>query len=169
MFDFFKKKTGESGGKSGKLLLLILGGAVGILLLLFGGSSEKAAEGTVSQTYRLGKDEIIIYQNHLEKEIKGLCESVKGVDDVTVVVTLSGSFESVYATEWKESGEEYVIVGSGSSAEALYLTRYAPEIAGIGIVCRGGSTPSVRNELIPLLAATYHVSSHRIYITEAGN
>ncbi len=168
MFDFLKKKAGDPKAKNGKLLLLVLGAAVGILLLLFGGGTEKATEAVTTDPYRIGKDEIVIYQNYLEKEIKSLCESVRGVENVTVVVTLSGSFESVYATEWKGGDEEYVIIGSGSSAEALFLTRAAPKIEGIGIVCRGGSSDSVRNELIPLLAATYHVSSHRIYITEAG-
>ncbi|MBQ9784738.1 MAG: hypothetical protein IJW29_04475 [Clostridia bacterium] len=168
MFEFFKKKAGDAKAKNGKLLLLILGAAVGVLLLLFGGSSEKQEETVSAEPYKLSKDEVVIYQRHLEKEIRTLCESVRGVENVTVAVTLSGGFESVYATEWKGGDEEYVIIGSGSSATALYLTRSTPKIEGIGIVCRGGGTESVRNELIPLLAATYHISSHRIYITEAG-
>ena len=88
--------------------------------------------------------------------------------NVTVVVTLSGSFESVYATEWPDGNEEYVILGSGSSAAPIYLSRSAPEIAGIGIVCSGGANDNVKRELIALLSATFHISSNRIYITEAG-
>ena len=110
----------------------------------------------------------MIYQDYLEKRIKTLCESVSGVRNVTVVVTLSGSFESVYATEWPDGNEEYVILGSGSSASPIYLSRSAPEIAGIGIVCSGGANDNVRRELISLLSATFHISSNRIYITEAG-
>ncbi len=167
MFDFLKHENGEKG-KNGKLLLLILGGAVGILLLLFGGQSTPAEDSTPQETYELEKDELVIYQTYLEKEIRTLCESVAGVKNVTVAVTLTGTFESVYATEWQEGREEYVILGSGSSAEALYLTRYAPDIAGIGIVCTGGGSERVRNALIPLIATTFSVSSHRIYVTEGG-
>lgn len=169
MFGFFKQKSGEEKGKNVKLLLLVLGAVVGLFLLLWGGSSQKEEAEVTATPYDLGTDELVIYQNYLEKEIRTLCESVKGVSNVTVAVTLSGSFESVYATEWQGDNEQYVIIGSGSSASALYLTRSAPSIAGIGIVCRGGGSDSVRNELIPLLAATYHVSSHRIYIAEAAN
>ncbi len=164
MLGFFKA-DGEKG-KNGKLWIILIGAAVGVGLLLLGASSEKTPDAEKAPDYELEKDELIIYQNHLEAEIKTLCESVSGVKNVTVAVTLSGSFESIYATEWNENREEYVIIGSGSSATALYLTRSAPTISGIGIVCTGGGSDRVRNELIPLLSATFSVSSNRIYITE---
>ena len=67
-----------------------------------------------------------------------------------------------------QQGEEYVILGSGSSASPIYLSRTAPEIAGIGIVCSGGANDNVKRELISLLSATFHISSNRIYITEGS-
>ena len=167
MFDFLKKGSLKENGKL-RLYLLLGCGALGILLILFG-SSTKTAEKTSTETpYSTSTDELVIYQDYLEKRIKTLCESVSGVRNVTVVVTLSGSFESVYATEWPDGNEEYVILGSGSSASPIYLSRSAPEIAGIGIVCSGGANDNVRRELISLLSATFHISSNRIYITEAG-
>ena len=107
------------------------------------------------------------YRSDLEERVKHLCESVLGVKDVTVIITLSGGFERIYATELSEGGEEYVIIGSGSSAEALLLSQAAPQIEGIGIVCQGGGNPDVKLELTSLLSASFHVSSNRIYITEA--
>ena len=167
MFDFFKKGTLKENGKL-RFYLLLGCGLLGILLILFG-SSSKTTEKTPTETpYSTSTDELVIYQDYLEARIKKLCESVSGVRNVTVVVTLSGSFESVYATEWPDGNEEYVILGSGSSASPIYLSRSAPEIAGIGIVCSGGSNDNVRRELISLLSATFHISSNRIYITEAG-
>ena len=167
MFDFLKKGNAKENGRL-RLYLLLGCGVLGILLILFG-SSTKTAEKTSTETpYSTSTDELVIYQDYLEKRIKTLCESVSGVRNVTVVVTLSGSFESVYATEWPDGNEEYVILGSGSSASPIYLSRSAPEIAGIGIVCSGGANDNVRRELISLLSATFHISSNRIYITEAG-
>ena len=53
--------------------------------------------------------------------------------------------------------------------EVIAQTGIEPsEIAGIGIVCSGGANDNVRRELISLLSATFHISSNRIYITEAG-
>ena len=167
MFDFLKKGSLKENGRL-RLYLLLGCGVLGILLILFG-SNTKTAEKTSTETpYSTSTDELVIYQDYLEKRIKTLCESVSGVRNVTVVVTLSGSFESVYATEWPDGNEEYVILGSGSSASPIYLSRSAPEIAGIGIVCSGGANDNIRRELIALLSATFHISSNRIYIAEAG-
>ena len=167
MFDFLKKGSLKENGRL-RLYLLLGCGVLGILLILFG-SSTKTAEKTSTETpYSTSTDELVIYQDYLEKRIKTLCESVSGVRNVTVVVTLSGSFESVYATEWPDGNEEYVILGSGSSASPIYLSRSAPEIAGIGIVCSGGANDNVKRELLSLLSTTFHINSNRIYIAEAG-
>lgn len=167
MFDFLKKGNALQNGRL-RLYLLLGCGVLGILLILFGSSGKKAEKTAEETPYSTSTDELVIYQDYLESRIKKLCESVSGVRNVTVVVTLSGSFESVYATEWPDGNEEYVILGSGSSASPIYLSRSAPEIAGIGIVCSGGANDNVRRELISLLSATFHISSNRIYITEAG-
>ena len=167
MFDFLKKGSSTEKGKL-RLYLLLGCGVLGLLLILFGSSTKTAEKAAESSPYSTSTDELVIYQDYLETRIKKLCESVSAVKNVTVVVTLSGSFESVYATEWPNGEEQYVVLGSGSSASALYLTRSAPDIAGIGIVCTGGGNESVRRELISLLCATFDVSSHRIYVTEAG-
>ena len=167
MFDFLKKGTASQKGRL-RLYLLLGCGLLGILLILLGSGEKKTEDATQETPYSTSSDELVIYQDYLEERIKTLCESVSGVRNVTVVVTLSGTFESVYATEWPDGNEEYVILGSGSSASPIYLSRSAPEIAGIGIVCSGGANDNIRRELISLLSATFHISSNRIYITEAG-
>ena len=167
MFDFLKKGAMKENGRL-RLYLLLGCGVLGILLIVFGSSGKKVEQSNTEKPYSTATDELVIYQDYLEERIKTLCESVSGVRNVTVVVTLSGTFESVYATEWPDGNEEYVILGSGSSAAPIYLSRSAPEIAGIGIVCSGGANDNVRRELISLLSATFHISSNRIYIAEAG-
>ena len=172
MFHLYKSNSGDRDGeKSGKLrILIILGGALlGIFLLLYGGGSFRTTEGVKeSERYSLSADELIIYQSYLEGRIKTLCESVAGVREVSVFVSLESGYESVYATESNESGEEYVILGSGSNASALFLTRETPTVCGIGIVCTGGGNANVRRELTELLCATFHLSSNRIYVTDTG-
>lgn len=173
MFTLFSDKTDseKDPAKKKRLFLIVGGAALGIFLLLFGNGwlSVKDSGNTAEPTpYVPEEDELILYQNYLESRIRTLCESVSGVGNVTVAVSLSGSFQSVYATEARDAGEEYVILGSGSNASALYLSREVPEITGIGIVCAGGGRTDVRKELTALLAATYHISTNRIYVTDAG-
>ncbi|MBQ9131774.1 MAG: hypothetical protein IJX62_04815 [Clostridia bacterium] len=165
MFSLFKNTESEDRPGKGRLWIIAAGAAVGILLILLGGGIKTGEHAEAESRYELSEDEMILYQNYLEERIKILCESVDGVGDVTAIVTFSGSFESVYATEWEDGNEKYVILGSGSSATALYLTRSAPQISGIGIVCYGGGNANVRQELTSLLSATFHVSTNRIYVT----
>lgn len=157
-------------GKAGKkkMLLILLGAGVGILLLLLGsGWFSPSAKNTEEKLAKDVQEELDDYRTALEGRIRALCESVDGVDQVTVAVTLSGSFETVYATELRDGNEHYVTLGSGSSAVALPLYRTEPEIVGIGIVCRGGGNDNVRRELTSLLSSLFHIPSNRIYIAEA--
>ncbi len=167
MFQLFhKNEDGTTNPKAFKWILLI-GAAVGVLLLLLGGKSptvEKAAENTI---YVPKEDELVIYQEYLEERVETICRSVRGVGSVTAIVSLEGGFHSEYATELKDGDEQYVILGNGSSAQALFLSRNAPDIAGIGVVCQGAENATVREELIELLSATFRVPSNRIHITQA--
>ena len=164
-----KESLAEKIGKR-KLLLILLGGGVGVLLLLLGsGWFGKTTEKASAEKVREIEEEVRQYREETEKQIKELCESVRGVSHVTVAVSLSGGFETVYATESYSGGERYVTIGSGSSQQALALCRTPPEVTGIGIVCTGGSDLNIRRELLSLLSAAYHISTNRIYITEAKN
>ena len=164
-----KKESAVSRIGKRKLLLILAGGGIGILLLLIGSgwfgknnTPKTATEDTVQI-----EEEVRQYRAETEKQIKKLCESVQGVGNVTVAVSLSGGFETVYATESGANGERYVTIGSGSNQQALLLYRTPPDVTGIGIVCSGGSDLNIRRELLSLLSATYHISTNRIYITEA--
>lgn len=172
MFSFLKSNSDSEGGeRSNKLrLILIVGGALlGVFLLLFGSGvfhteTEEMTEETASAS---SEDELLRYQSYLEERVKALCETVKGVGNVTAIVSLESGFEAIYATEENDGNEQYVVLGSGASAQALFLTHTAPTVSGIGIVCTGGDNASVRQELTSLLSATFHISSNRIYITGA--
>ena len=166
MFWFKKGEKSEKKLQNAKIWILLAVAAVGVGLLLVGGKETKTEKS--GETELSDHDELIAYQTYLEERIKNLCESVSGVDRVTAVVTLSGGFESVYATEYSEGNEEYVILGSGASASGLFLSRTAPTVVGVGIVCRGGGSADVQGELTSLISATLHIPSNRIYITEAG-
>lgn len=164
---FGNKKEGEGG--SWRVWLIVIGALCGVLLLVFGSGLGSRSDRNAAPADTAGaEEELAAYRTSLAADIRALCESVEGVSDVTVALTLSGGFRDVYATEAaRDGGEQYVIVGSGGNASALLLSRSAPEVSGIGIVCRGGISPGIRQELTALLSAAYHVPSNRIYITEA--
>ncbi len=154
--------------KNRSAIFIVLGAAVGLLLLLwgsFGGDGDEASK--ISDT-----DEIAAYCVYLEEQAVRLCESVRGVSDVTVALTLEGGFEQVYAADKTVNGGiqsiEHVKLGSGSGAELCAVSVSAPKVTGIGVTCKGGRNESVRAELTALLSAAFGVGANKIYITEAG-
>lgn len=145
----------------------IIGAALGILLLLWGsfGFGQKEEKAVSSA------QEIEAYSAYLEEQAVRLCESVCGVSKVTVALTLSGSFEQVYAADKSSTAGgdtyEYVKLGNGSSAQLCAVSVMAPKVTGIGVTCRGGKNETVRAELTSLLSAAFGVGTNKIYITEA--
>ena len=158
--------------KNGTLWIVIFGFAAGIILLIIGGVGvgEERDDGVQKAEGEICLD-IYEYERLLEADISELCRSVTG-GEVFVAVRLESGVEYVYASNVQtQSGggtrSEYVIIGSGSSAQALYLCEKPPKISGIGVVCRGGMGEGVRNEISALLSAAYGVSMSRIYVTDS--
>lgn len=157
--------------KKGSFKIIILGFIIGVALLLIGGfalpSEKKSAEKTddVKNTY----EEFLAYKETVRCEIEELCMSVSGVKDVDAVVFFDGLGESIYATNTQSGNNEkteYVIIGSGSNAHALYLGESLPNLVGIGVVCDTGDNVGVKNELAALLAAAYGLPLTRVRVVE---
>ena len=167
MLDFFKRIHNKDDGTR-KPWIVLLGAALGVLLLVFGSNTHLLGSTEESNAPSLTRqEELSSYQAYLEERVASICESVAGVGGVRAVVTLAGGFESVYATELHGEDEDYVILGSGSTASGLLLEQRAPQIVGIGIVCSNAEGEAVRNELILLISASFGVPTNRIYVAQA--
>lgn len=146
----------------GRIWVLLCGALLGVALLLFGG---RAPEGEVSEESDAlsGREvELEEYGQRLEGELEALIESVSGVGDAHVMVT----FESGYTVRYVKDAEgATATVGSGSSEQALFSCVVPPTVSGVGVVCRGGNNPQVREVLTDLVCASLGISSNRVYIT----
>ena len=143
----------------GKKRFLILGALflLGLCLLIGGGFGE---EDAVDEVVREADAEV--YRAKLTEEVAHICRGVKGVGEVTVLVSLSGGYEYVYA---RDGDGDCVGVGSGSKKEAVVEQILPPRISGIGIVCDGGGNAAVREALTELLSAALGIGANKIYIT----
>ncbi len=154
---FFTFLTGRA-----KLWVVVLIGALGILLLLFGITDTSKVGNATEDSLGIRVDELHSYQTSLEKEIEVLCESVVGVSDCTVMVTLSRGYTVAYS---RDGGGDPATVGNGSSEEALFDSLSPPAVAGVGIVCRGGRDAQVQGLLIELVSTALGISSARVFVT----
>jgi len=160
--------------KKGTLKLYIIIFAIGALLLIIGSFILPDEEEKLSGGEGAGDDQLIgffEYKDLLEREIEGICLSVSGVERVEAVVFFSEVGGSLYAQNTQSGGSgsdknEYVIIGSGSNAHALYLGESLPKLSGIGIVCHTGGDADKRSELLVLLSNAYGLPMTRIYVSE---
>ena len=153
-----------------RMWVIAVGLLAGLLLLLAGG---RLSGGEKDGVTTLPTEDMDAYTRELEERLRVLCEKVEGAGPVRVVVTFSREYEYVYAKDEQysisEGGRteyraEYVINGKGNDPGMVYLTRRLPEIAGVGVVCRGGGDEGVRNRLVMLIASALGISSHKIYV-----
>lgn len=162
---WFKKGSG-SNDKKLPIWLLLAGGMIGIALILFGAQASNDTPSTkepeIAEEHK--EDEVVRYQEYLEARIEELCSSM-GLGEVSAIVTVDGSFQEIYATEQTGERESYVIVGSGSSAQPILLSRSAPEIMGIGVVCREPIGSVRQGELLVLLSNAFSTPTSRISVT----
>ena len=160
--------------KKGTLKIFIIIFAVGALLFIIGSFILPNEEEKPSGAESSGGNELIgffEYKEMLEREVEGLCLGVSGVNNVQAVVFFSEVGGSLYAQNTQSGGSgtdknEYVIIGSGSSAHALYLGESLPRLSGIGVVCNTGGSQEKRNELLLLLSNAYGLPMTRIYVSE---
>ena len=160
-----QKKKAPAGllgflGARGRIWLLLGGLVCGIFLLVLG-SSMQQSESVASVPYGEDVSALQEYEKALEKEISALCNEVAGVGQCEVMVHLQGGTRVLYATD--EKGKP-VAVGSGSSEQALPSTLLSPEIAGVAVVCRGGSSPAVQQTLTELISTALGISANRVSI-----
>lgn len=142
------KKTGSFlSSRAGKITAALLA-AAGIILLAAGSLIGKNTQSGAAAAAPC--DSYAQYREYLENRIKTLCESVAGVSDAAVLITLDGSIGYTYC--------------AGELSAVSY-----PAVRGIAVVCRGGDNLQVQKKLIDLLSAAFSVSSAHISVAGAGS
>ena len=141
-----KHYLAQMKGKGLFIALLLLGVFLLVLGSLGGGGEEDATVQKGSDAYF---EEAEQYRVELEARLTALCESVSGVSDVIVFVTLDTGEEAVY----------------GGNRDSEIVAHKMPSVRGVAVVCRGGAEIHTRATLITLLSSTLGIGSHRISVS----
>ena len=148
---------------SPKKWLMIALGVVGALLLIFG---SRTASNTSENEYT--DADMTEYAHSLETRIVELCEQVKGVSDVSVLLTLDGGTERVYAENGDGGGSRYVIVSVGGEERTVLVREIYASVRGIAVVCCGGGDAATKRTLTELLSCALGVPVSKISVAGAG-
>ena len=161
-----------------KGIILAAAALTGCLLLILSGfiqsdgKNAKQSGETTPEDYRLS----------LEKSLSETVDKIDGAGKTSVMITLECSFETVYASNAKldetvgqnESGQkttekQLATTSSRTDGEApVIVKKLNPKIKGVLIVCEGGNSKRVKNEVLKAAATALNISEAKIYVT-GGN
>lgn len=164
-------------GKGILLAVILLFGGVAALIFseLVPDEASVLAEisTTVSQTRA---DE---YIKQLEERLTSIISSVYGAGKTKVMVTLESGSEDVYLHNYDygensgsdgknsvERKDEYVIVDGSSGEQGIVVRQAEPKIRGVAVVCEGGGTESVRQQIVETVTALLDISSARVCVAK---
>ncbi len=123
--------------------LVVLVAALGVGLVLLGGSMTE--KHTATSTAPTADEFETAYRKDMEESITAMCKKIDGAGDVSVMITLS-------------SGNAYTYSGGKLVAHQL------PTVAGVAVICDGGSNERVKGEITRMIAALLDIGTHRIYV-----
>ena len=151
-----------SGKKPWLLMLLGILGMVLILISSFVPSGETAAPAESEDPAAA-----------IEARLSALISQIDGAGRTEVMVTLQDTGSTRYLSEsdeteeWadgllqrKETSQQYVTSGGGAD-EAASLT---PTVEGVAVVCEGGGSAQVQNDIYEVLYALYGLSSSHVTV-----
>ena len=166
MIEEIKKKLGEKPPP--RLLIYSLAAIICVLLLLFlknpSGDDVRIPDIPVDDI----KPEATDYASELEDKLRLIVSEIDGVGKVSVMVTVSGSEEKIYAENISESDgrsdSETVIIGS---KEALLKEIRRPEVTGVLIVCSGGDRAQVKEKVVNAVSTVLNIPTSKVYVTKS--
>lgn len=166
-------------------------GLIGIALIflsgfLTGGGTQQAQQPSASSQSDFNATD---YESRLEKQMTELVTGIQGVGSAKVYVTLEQTAQNVYATEQKQSGQttedksggtttrnetnndtetSYILVKNADGSEkALSVTEIQPVVKGVVVVCEGGDSPQVQQNIIDAVTTALHITSVRVCVIKA--
>ncbi len=147
--------------KNKNVVTVLLAVAVGVLLIIFGflKDSEPSQNNEVNQ---YSDAELESYTSTLEEKVEKHLEKIDGVNNVSVILTIEGTNEKVYATN---GSKDYVVIKDSSGNEnALMLSEINAQVRGIAVVCDYGSNEQLKQEIIAMLASLFNIGTNRISV-----
>lgn len=163
--------------KDKRIKMIVVLGLVGIVLIFV---SELLPEQSKEEAAVISDDPVTedtySYKLQTENELIKMLEQIKGVGNVSVLVTIEGTTEYVYAEELdtvtdkdgEQSKEQYqnkiVMTEQNGQKKALVKQIIKPKISGVMIVCEGGGNASVNERVIKAVSTALNLPTSKICV-----
>lgn len=178
------KKISEQYLKKNNLIVMALLGLLLMVIVLPFENSKKQESVEMEQTEissmnpsvseaSAGEEYEAAYRQRLEEELQELLESMEGVGNVRVMITLSATSERVILKDYEISEEEEasrtventVFYTDEKGVENPYCQKIiTPSIEGVVVVAQGGGDPQRIIEITDVIQSLFDVPIHKIRV-----
>lgn len=159
-----------------KILSLIFVGLVAVIMFLGINKETKNVE-TSSNSNNSNYLTTLEYCAELENKLKAVLSNIDGAGQVSVMVSVDGSPELVYATEddrtetsnssgntSSSNSSTPIIVQVGGSSTALILTENLPKVKGVVVVSSGAGDIAVRLNILNAVSTLLGISVDQVSV-----
>ena len=156
-----KKSSGIAGLlKKIKTEYLILAALVIVAVIVFfgvSGASGDSSEKTQTET-------VESYVTSLENKLKTCLSKVKGAGKVDVIISVSSSMQTVFATQTTVSGSAVLEAPVFAGGKPVTVKEAYPEIIGVVVVAEGASTLSVKVDILNACQTFLSITEDKIRV-----
>lgn len=138
----------------------------GIVLLIWSGVDTPDTKAETDDIYKAA--DMAAYTEELEDRVKNIISEVDGVSDVTVLLTLDGGSEFVYAENRSGNVVDYLIINNGDGEEPVLVREIYAAVRGIAVVCGGGDDAGIQRTVSELLSCAFDIPSSKISVAGTG-
>ncbi len=165
------KRNSKDGAGGGRIVLLLGLSAMALLLLSEllpkSGNAEHPTKPAMDRAADCGD-----FVSETESRLALLLSEMDGVGQATVMVSVSGTAEQVYAEEvrasqngtGRQSETALVITRSNGSESALVAQTRCPEVTGVAVLCTGGGSAAVQERVIRAVSTVMGIPTSRVFV-----
>lgn len=174
----FSKIAEKFTGKD-KMNYFLLVGIIGIVLVISGNTGNQPLKNTANS-----EDYLQEYKLKTEKELAEFLETIEGVGDVEVIISLESGQENIYAQKEKSASNikkeaqtdyyydnstyenEYIIVKNTGEEQALIEKIMQPAVQGVAVSCTGADDILVVSAVTNSVSVVLNIPTHKICVTK---
>lgn len=157
--------------KNDYIVILLIGVLILIVMMPVGKKSEKTTESkTKEESGNAATVSEDGYEKELEQKLQSILESMDGVGEVRVMITLSDDGTQNLDKDIKESTEyiekNTVIYDEDDKSMPYVTSTDRPAVEGVFVVAQGGGNPQIDNDISCAVQALFDVAPHKIKIAK---
>jgi len=160
--------------KNIKIIVLVIIFVIAIIIFMGVGNSEKTSKNSVIDDDNYTST--LEYSETLERKLENVLNKISGAGNVSVMLTLEGSPELVYASDENSkisnngssststNSSTPIIIETAGSSNPLILTENLPKVKGVIVVSTGANNVAIKLDILNAVSTLLDISTEKICV-----